>query len=174
MPTAIVYRDGKPIRSTTLTADQGAQFVVLAAAVKDAQALMRNKPETDGLALKGGASDANTLHSERHPDDIYSVLPRLAELLGRHPRTDYAHLDQAVNGEVLRNADGSPEYGVKLAHKNTAIPSASLAATALAAQATTLGMLPTDGRKFDYVELVDAAPAGSGVTQIRAHVRWRA
>lgn len=194
MPTAIVYRDGKAIRTTTLTADQSASFVILAAAVRDAQNVMRNNPElaADGT-LKGVSHDAGISHSESQPDDVYAILPRLAELLGKHARAIYPHLDQAVNGEVLRNADGTPAYGLKLAHKNTPIPAPFHQAAALASQATTLGMLPTDGLKFDYTELTDTgappvqvstmtrldgttAPvmAGGSVPMIRAYVRWRA
>ncbi|MBU1223093.1 MAG: hypothetical protein KKA22_12950 [Gammaproteobacteria bacterium] len=187
MSTATVYRDGKPIRTTTLTADQAANFVILANAVRDAQNVMRNKPEmdADGDALKGVTHDANVPYSESHPDDIYGVLPRLAELLGKHARAVYPHLDEAVNGEVLRNADGTPKHGLLLVHKNTPVPVPYHPAAAMASQATTLGMLPTDGLKFDYSELTDTGPAavtesggakvgGFAMPVIRAHVRWRA
>lgn len=187
MPTATVYRDGKPIRTTTLTADQAAKFLILANAVREAQSTMRNKPEMDanGDALKGVTHDAGVTYSESAPDDIYSVLPRLAELLGKNPRAVYSHLDEAINGEVLRNTDGTPAHGLKLAHKNTSIPAPFHPAADLVSSAVGLGMLPTDGLKFDYTELTDTGPAavtesggakvgGSGVPVIRAAVRWRA
>lgn len=176
MPIATVYRDGKPIRTTTLTAAQGEDFVILANAVRDAQNVMRNRPELDanGHTLKGVAYDAGVSHSESFPDDVYAVLPRLAELLGTHARAVYSHLDEAVSGEVIRNADGTPAYGLKLANKNTPVPAPFHRAAALWSSATTLGMLPTDGLRFDHVELIDPAPPGSGVPQVRAWVRWRA
>lgn len=176
MPTATVYRDGKAARTTTLSADQAANFVILAAAVRDAQNVMRNKPEknANGDALKTGTTDTGVSYSESQPDDIYSVLPRLAELLGKHARAVYPHLDEAVNGEVLRNPDGTPKHGLMLTHKNTPIPAPYHPAAALAGQATALGMLPLDGLKFDLTELTDPAPAGFGVPQVRAWVRWRA
>lgn len=186
MPTATVYRNGLAIRTTTLTAADAEKFVILAAAVRDAQNVMRNNPEMDasGDALKTGTSDANVPYSESHPDDIYSVLPRLAELLGKHARAVYSHLDEAVNGEVLRNPDGTPQHGLKLTHKNTPVPAPFHPAAALASQASTLGMIPLDGLAFDRTELTDSAPAavtesggakvgGSGVPVIRAYVRWR-
>lgn len=187
MPTATVYRDGKPIRTTTLTADQAANFVILANAVRDAQNVMRNKPEPDanGDALKGVTHDANVPYSESAPDDIYSVLPRLAELLGKHARAVYSHLDEAVNGEVLRNTDGTPQYGVKLAHKNTPVPAPFHRAAELAGQVSALGMIPLDGLAFSHTELTDTGPAavtesggaivgGVSVPMIRTAVRWRA
>lgn len=176
MPTATVYRDGKAVRTTTLSADQALDFVILAAAVRDAQNVMRNNPEmdADGKALKTCITDTGVSYSESQPDDIYSVLPRLAELLGKHARAVYSHLDEAVNGEVLRNTDGTPKHGLMLTHKNTPVPAPYHVAAALAGQATALGMLPTDGLKFDLAELTDPAPADSGVSQVRAYVRWRA
>ncbi len=172
--TARIYRDGKIIRETVLSAADAEKFVTLASAVRDCQLVMCSRPEssTDGHALKGVASDAGVPYSERHPDDIYAVLPRLAELLGKHARAVYSHLDEAVNGEVIRNTDGAPAYGLKLAHKNTPVPAPFHPAATL--DAATLGMIPLDGLRFDYCELVDAAPAGSGVPQCRAYVRWRA
>lgn len=176
MPNAIVYRDGKPIRVTVLTSAQAESFVILANAVSAAQNIMRNHPELDidGRTLKGATHDANASHTERHPDDIYAVLPRLAELLGKHARAVYPHLDQSVNGEVMREANGAPEHGLKLVNKNTPVPAPFHPAAALAGQASVLGMIPLDGLAFDYSELVDPPPAGSGVPQVRAYVRWRA
>lgn len=169
MPTATVYRDGKPIRTTTLSAADAEKFVILASAVRDAQSIMRGNPElsANDHTLKGATSASGTPYSESHPDDIYAVLPRLAELLGTHARAEYAHLDQAVNGEVLRNSDGTPVHGLPLAHKNTLVPAPFHPAAGL--PATTLGMLPTDGKKFDYAELVN-----EGSITPRAYVRWRA
>lgn len=187
MPTATVYRAGKVIRTASLTADQGKQFALLAAAVTDAQNIMRSKPElnADGRALKGGTVRANVANSDSYPDDIYSVLPRLAELLGKHARAVYSHLDEAINGEVLRNADGTPQHGLKLVHKNTPTPAPYHPAAALAGSASALGMIPTDGLAFDRAELTDTGPAavtesggasvgGSSAPQILAAVRWRA
>lgn len=184
MPTATVYRNGKPVRTTILTSADAEKFVILAQAVRDAQHVMRARPELVylGNTLKGVSRDADVPYSERHPDDIYAVLPRLAELLGKHPRAIYSHLDERVNGEVLRNADGTPEYGLKLAHKNTPIPEPFHPAAALSA--TALGMIPLDGLAFDRTELTDPGPAavtesggakvgGSSVPVIRASVRWR-
>ncbi|MEW6119381.1 MAG: hypothetical protein AB1593_04750 [Pseudomonadota bacterium] len=173
MPTAIAYRDGKAIRTTVLSAADADKFVVLAAAVRDAQNVMRNKPEMDanGDALKGVTHDANVPYSESAPDDIYSVLPRLAELLGTHARATYSHLMSAAS---------------------VPIPAPYHPAAALASQATTLGMLPTDGLAFDRTELItDGVPpvqigtmtaldgtthpvmAGGSHPTVRAYVRWR-
>ena len=190
---AVVYHDGKAIRSTILTADQAASFVILADAVRAAQGIMRNKPELDasGDVLKGVTHDAGVPYSESAPGDIYAVLPRLAELLGKHPRAVYSHLDEAINGEVIRNADGTPAYGLKLAHKNTPIPAPFHQAAALASQASALGMIPLDNGSFDRTELiVDGAPpvqvstmtqlngvvvpvmAGGSAPTVRAFVRF--
>lgn len=168
--TSVVYRDGKAIRTTVLSATDADKFVILAAAVRDAQNVMRNKPEknANGDALKGVTHDANVPYSESAPDDIYSVLPRLAELLGKHPRAVYSHLDEAVNGEVIRNADGTPAYGLKLAHKNTPVPAPFHPAAALASSASALGMIPLDGLAFDRTELIvdGVAAAPTGITQV--------
>lgn len=185
MPTATVYRDGKPIRITPLVAADAEKFVSLASAVRDAQNVMRNNPELVylGNTLKGVVRDADAPYSERHPDDIYAVLPRLAELLGKHTRAVYSHLDERVNGEVLRNADGTPRHGLMLVSKNTPVPEPFHPAAALSA--TALGMIPLDGLAFDRTELTDTGPAavtesggakvgGSSVPVIRASVRWRA
>lgn len=192
--TAIIYRDNKVLRSTVLLADDAAKFVVLADGVRQAQDVMRRKPElaADGKSLAGSTSRDGVSYSELAPDDIYSILPRLAELLGKHPRAVYSHLDKAVNGEVLRNADGTPKHGLMLAHKNTPVPAPFHPAAALASQATTLGMLPTDGLAFDRTELlVDGPPpvqvgtekrldgltypvmAGGSAPTVRAYVKFR-
>ncbi|MCA1977633.1 MAG: hypothetical protein LDL19_00195 [Thiobacillus sp.] len=184
MPTATVYRDGKAIRTTSLSADQARDFVILADAVRAAQSVMRNKTENSATGgIDGVSHRAGIAYSERRPDDIYAVLPRLAELLGTHARAVYSHLDEAINGEVIRNADGTPEYGLKLARKNTPIPAPFHPAAALASQASALGMIPLDGLAFDRTELTDPPPApvvttggavvGNGnVPQLRAYVRW--
>lgn len=186
MPTATVYRDGKAIRTTVLTDAEAEKFVILAEGVKLAQGVMRNRPEmdSDGRSLKTGSSDTGTPYSERQPDSVYAILPRLSELLGRHARAIYPHLDQRTNGEVLRDPDGSPTYGLMLASKHTPVPEPFHQAASLAGQATALGMLPTDGLAFDYAELTESGPAGviesggasvggSGAPVIRAYVRWR-
>lgn len=176
MPTATVYRDGKPIRTTTLTAGQARDFKILADGVRDAQSILRFKPEmdADGRSIKTGTTEAGVPYSERQPDDIYAALPRIAELLGKHPRAVYPHLDENVTGEYLRDPDGTISRGRMLVNKNTPIPEPFHPAAALASQATTLGMLPADGLRFDYAELTDSPPAGSGIPQFRAAVRWRA
>lgn len=175
MPTAIVFRDGKAIRTTTLTAAQAADFVILADAVRQAQSVLRNKPElaADGRTLKGATNNSGVPFSERHPSDIYSVLPRIAELLGTHARATWPHLDQAVNGEVQRNPDGSPVRGLPPVHKNVNVPPPFHPAAALAGQAQMLGMTPLDGLAFDYAALADPAPPDAGAPQVRAWVRWR-
>lgn len=163
MPTATVYRDGKAIRTTTLTADQARDFTILAQGVRDAQ------------NARAASGDDTT---------IYACLPKIAETLGQHVRAVYPHLDEAVNGPVLRSPDGSPEYGLKLAHKHTPIPAPSHPAQLLASQATTLGMVMADSSAFDYCELTDPPPAPvvttggavvshGNVPQLRASVRHR-
>ncbi|MCL4316157.1 MAG: hypothetical protein M1527_04785 [Gammaproteobacteria bacterium] len=184
MPTATIYRDGRAIRTTTLTADDAEKFVILAAAVRDAQNIMRNKPEMDanGDALKTGTTDTG-VYSESQPDDIYAVLLRLPDLLGKHARAVYPHINEAVNGDVLRNPDGSPVHGLLLAHKNTPVPAPYHVAAALAGQASTLGMIPLDGLAFEKTELtIPAVPAitesggakvGGVPERLLASVRWR-
>lgn len=163
MPTATVYRDGKPIRTTTLTTAQGEDFVILSQAVKQAQAVLHFDPATPGASSLSGVD-------EYHGASIYSVLPKIAEIIGGSStsiRDEFPHLWDSVHS-------GPNEDSFKPFWKNLLDAPKTHRATALASLATTLGMLPTDGKKFDYAELTDAAPAGSGVPQQRAYVRWRA
>lgn len=163
MPTATVFRDGKPIRTTTLTAAQGEDFVVLAEAVRQAQAVLHFDPATPGTSHLSGVD-------EYHGASIYSVLPVIAQIIGGSStsiRDEYQWLKDSVHSGP--NSDSFRPFW-----KNLFDVPKTHRATALSSQATTLGMLPTDGKKFDYAELADAPPAGSGVPQQRAYVRWRA
>jgi len=173
MPTAIVYRDGKAISTTTLTATQGQQFTLLAAAAGAAQAML-----TVNAAAKGSAHKSGIENGESHGADIYAALAKIDELLGKDPRAIYSHLDQNTTGAVLRNPDGTTRRGLMPASKNTPIPLPTHAALReiqpdYTALAETLGMIPVDRLKFDRAELTDAAPIGSGVPVLRASVRWR-
>lgn len=162
MPTATVYRDGKPIRTTTLTANQAADFITLADAVRQAQAVLHFDPATPGASSLSGVD-------EYHGASIYAVLPALAEIIGASStsvRDEYPHLRDSVHG--------SPEDSFRPFWKNMLDVPKTHRATALASQATTLGLLPTDGLKFDYTELTDQPPAGSGAPKIISSVRWRA
>lgn len=163
MPTATVYRDGKPIRTTTLTAAQGEDFVILSQAVKQAQAVLHFNPATPGASGLSGVD-------EHHGASIYSVLPKITQIIGGSStsiRDEYPHLMDSLH--TSPNSDSFRPFW-----KNLADVPKTHRAQALESSATTLGMLPTDGKKFDYAELTDPAPTGSGVPQQRAHVRWRA
>lgn len=163
MPTASVYRDGKIVRVTTLSAAQGEDFMILAGAIRQAQAVLHFNPSVPGSTALSGVD-------EYHGASIYSVLPKLAEIIGGSPtsiRGEYPWLADSVHSSP--NSDSFRPYW-----KNLLDAPKSHHAAALAASATALGMLPTDGLRFDYVELVDNPPAGSGVPQQRAYVRWRA
>lgn len=163
MPTAKIYRDSRVIRETVLSAAQGEDFVILAEAVKQAQAVLHFDPATPGTSHLSGVD-------EYHGASIYNVLPRIAELIGGSStsiRDEYPWLKDSVHSGP--NSDSFRPFW-----KNLIDVPKTHRATALASQATTLGMLPTDGLKFDYAELVDAPPADSGVSQQRAFVRWRA
>lgn len=163
MPTATVYRDGKPIRTTTLTAAQGEDFAALAEAVRQAQAVLHFDPATPGTSHLSGVD-------EYHGASIYSVLPLLAQIIGGSStsiRDEYPHLRDSIH--TSPNSDSFRPFWKNLFD----VPKTHRAA-ALSSQASTLGMLPLDGKKFDYAELTDPAPAGSGVPQQRAAVRWRA
>lgn len=163
MPIATVYRDGKPIRTTTLTASQGEDFVILADAVKQAQAVLHFDPATPGASSLSGAD-------EYHGASIYSVLPKIADIIGGSSTSvwdEYPHLRDSIHSSP--NEDSFRPFW-----KNLFDVPKTHRATALTSQATTLGMLPTDGKKFDYAELTDSPPTGSGVPQQRAFVRWRA
>lgn len=170
MPTATVYRDGKPIRTTSLTAAQGEDFVTLAEAVRQAQAVLHFDPATPGTTFKAGDGVPPVGADEYHGASIYSALPVIAQIIGGSStsiRDEYPHLRDSIHS-------GPNEDSFKPFWKNLLDVPKTHRATALSASATTLGMLPTDGLKFDYAELTDAPPAGSGVPQQRAHVRWRA
>lgn len=170
MPTATVYRDGKPIRTTTLTAAQGDDFVILAQAVRQAQAVLHFDPATPGTSYKAGNGVPPVGGDELHGASIYSVLPKIADLIGGSStsiRDEYPHLLDSVHS-------GPNEDSFLPFWKNLLDVPKTHRAAALVSQATTLGMLPLDGLKFDYAELTDPAPVGSGVPQLRAFVRWRA
>ena len=172
MPTATIYRDGKAIHTTTLTASQGEDFRTLADAVRQAQAVLQFDPATPGASSLSGVDNF-------HGASIYEVLPRLAELIGGSVTSiadEYPWLWQSVHSQH--------EDSFRPFWKNIKAVPKTHRATALVSQATALGMLPTDGLKFDYAELTDTGPAavaesggakvgGSGVPMIRASVRWR-
>lgn len=185
MPNAIIWRAGKSVRETTLTAAQAEQARTLCDAVRDAQAVMKNKPEldADGHALRGVTSASGVANSASAPDDVFSVLARLDELVGgKDPRLTYSHLNESVSGEVLRNPDGTPRHGLMLASKNS-VPTPPTHAALRAIRpdgnyrqaAYDLGLIlsATTSTEFERAEVVDPAPAGSGVPQVRAWVRWR-
>lgn len=189
MSTATIYRDSKIYSAATLTADQGKQYTLLAAAVRDTQSILRNHPEfdADGVAIKSGTSRSGVAGSESHPDDIYTALARIDEILGGHdsrmPET-FPHLKGSFTTE--KTDSHRPKWG------NTVPQPATVAALRAIqpdgdyiALAVTLNMVPGDGLKFDRAELTDTGPAaviesggasvgGSSVPQLRAFVRWRA
>lgn len=169
MPTAKIWRDGRVIRETVLSAAQGEDFVILAEAVRQAQAVLHFDPATPGTSYKAGDGVPPVGADELHGASVYSVLPLLAQIIGSSLtsiRDEYPHLQYSVHSGP--NSDSFRPFW-----KNRLDVPKTHRATALASQATTLGMLPTDGKKFDYAELTDAAPPGSGVPQVRAWVRWR-
>lgn len=198
MATSSIFdRAGKVARSITLTADQAGQARTLCDAIRDAQAVMKNKPEldADGRALRGTTSASGVANSASAPDDVFSVLARLDELVGsKDPRAVYAHLNEAVSGEVLRDSGGAPRHGLMLASKNT-VPTPPTHAALRAIRpdgnyrqaAYDLGLIlsATTSTEFERAEVSDPGPAagtesggakvgGSGAPVIRATVRWMA
>lgn len=158
MPTATVFRDGKPIRTTTLTAAQGEDFVILAEAVRQAQAVLHFDPATPGASSLSGVD-------EYHGASIYNVLNRIAELIGGSAtsiRDEYQWLKDSVHS-------GPNEDSFRPFWKNLLDVPKTHRAAALSIQVTALGILPVDGKKFDRAELVD-----DGSVVPRAYVRWRA
>jgi hypothetical protein len=186
MPTATIFRDGKAIRTTSLTADQSQQFIVLADVVKAAQGILRNKPEisTEGDGLKTGKTDAGVPYSTEWPDDIYTALARIDELVGRNdPRDNWPWLESGFGTRT--GSSGVPRW---MNEPHAAAGHPALRAIRpdgnYTALAQTLGMVPTDELAFDRSELTDPGPAavtesggakvgGTGVPVIRAYVRWR-
>ncbi|KVW94306.1 hypothetical protein [Thiobacillus denitrificans] len=175
MSTATVYRDGKAIRTTTLTATQAEQFTLLAEAVRAAQSML-----TVNAAAKGSTHKSGVEHGESHGADIYAALLRIDDLLGKDPRAVYSHLDRNSTGEVLRNPDGTPRHGLMPVSNNTPVPQPAYAplraiypSGVYTDLAQSLGMLPTDLLAFSHSELTDPALAAA-VPTIRAWVRWRA
>lgn len=172
MSTATIYRDGQPIRTTVLTASQGEDFRTLADAVRQAQAVLQFDPATPGVSSLSGVDNF-------HGASVYEALPRIAELIGGSStsiRDEYPWLWQSVHSSP--NADTFRPFWKNLFN----VPKTHRA-TALVSQATTLGMLPTDGLAFSHAELTEpgtpavmesgGAMVGGTQPTVRAHVRWR-
>lgn len=159
MPTANVYRAGKTIRSTILSAAQAEQFRMLAQAVHAAGQMVHGEPG----------------------QNAYTVLARLDELLDQtRTPADVAKNrwppGQVIQGEAIACNQPAPvPLAVEL---RKAFPAGDWRA-----QAENLGMVPLDGLPFDHCELTDTPPApvysgavvvghASSAPQIRAYVRF--
>lgn len=180
MATSNIYdRAGKIARTVTLTSAQTDQARTLCDAVRDAQNIMKNKPELDidGHALKGTTSASGAPNSASAPDDVFSVLARLDELVGgddsRMPLT-YPHL----NGSPATQRDDSfrPIWPNTVLKAPTHAGLRAIRPDGNYRQAAyDLGLIlsATTSTEFERAEVVDSPAPGSGVPQQRAWLRWR-